>query len=72
MYIVVMILWQNVDVNIIVDMHQYLSTKWVHIIGQATAFVYIFNPIVLRMAKTLWSFGHSECNRVNRFCLTCI
>ena len=23
-----------------------------------------FNPIVLRMAKTLWSFGHSECNRV--------
>ena len=24
----------------------------------------IFNPIALRMAKTLWSFGHSECNRV--------
>ena len=24
-----------------------------------------FNPIALRMAKTLWSFGHSECNRVN-------
>ena len=24
------------------------------------------NPIELRMAKTLWSFGHSECNRVNR------
>ena len=23
-----------------------------------------FNPIALRMAKTLWSFGHSECNRV--------
>ena len=23
------------------------------------------NPIALRMAKTLWSFGHSECNRVN-------
>ena len=22
-----------------------------------------FNPIALRMAKTLWSFGHSECNR---------
>ena len=22
------------------------------------------NPIALRMAKTLWSFGHSECNRV--------
>ena len=24
----------------------------------------IINPITLRMAKTLWSFGHSECNRV--------
>ena len=23
-----------------------------------------FNPIALRMAKTLWSFGHSESNRV--------
>ena len=26
----------------------------------------VFNPIALRMAKTSWSFGHSECNRVNR------
>ena len=25
----------------------------------------IFNPIALRTAKTLWSFGHSECNRIN-------
>ena len=24
----------------------------------------IINPIALKMAKTLWSFGHSECNRV--------
>ena len=23
------------------------------------------NPSALRMAKTLWSFGHSECNWVN-------
>ena len=23
-----------------------------------------FYPNALRMAKTLWSFGHSECNRV--------
>ena len=23
-----------------------------------------FNPIALRMAKTLWSFGRSECNRM--------
>ena len=22
------------------------------------------NPVALRMAKTLWSFGHSECSRV--------
>ena len=25
-----------------------------------------FNPIALRMAKTQWSFGHSECSRVNK------
>ena len=25
------------------------------------------NPIALRMAKTLWSFGLSECNRVKDF-----
>ena len=24
---------------------------------------YVINPIALRMAKTPWSFGHSECNR---------
>ena len=24
------------------------------------------NPIALRTAKTLWSFGHSECNKVKR------
>ena len=23
-------------------------------------------PIALRTAKTLWSFGHSECNRVKK------
>ena len=27
----------------------------------------LFNPIALRMAKALWSFGHSECNKVNEF-----
>ena len=27
---------------------------------------FLFNPIALIMAKTLWSFGHSECNRVNK------
>ena len=25
--------------------------------------ILLFNPIALRMAKTLWSFGHSECIR---------
>ena len=25
----------------------------------------MFNPTAFRMAKTLWSFGSSECNRVN-------
>ena len=25
-----------------------------------------FNSVALRMAKTLWSFGCSECSRVNR------
>ena len=25
---------------------------------------YILNPNALRMAKTLWSFGHSECKRI--------
>ena len=26
----------------------------------------MFNPIAIRTAKTLWSFDHSECNRVKR------
>ena len=26
--------------------------------------LYFIDPIALRMAKTLWSFGHSECKRV--------
>ena len=25
---------------------------------------YTFNPVAVRMAKTLWSFGHSEYGRV--------
>ena len=25
---------------------------------------WICAPVALRLAKTLWSFGHSECNRV--------
>ena len=31
------------------------------------AFINLVNPIALRMAKTLWSFGHSECNRVKHY-----
>ena len=30
----------------------------------STMMVQMHKPIALRMAKTLWSFGHSECNRV--------
>ena len=30
------------------------------------------NPIALRTAKTLWSFGHSKCNRVKTSCKTAI
>ena len=34
------------------------------------SFGWDFNPFALRMAKTLWSFGHSECKRVKlRSCL---
>ena len=29
----------------------------------------LLNPIALRTAKTLWSFGCSECNRVRTFLL---
>ena len=30
------------------------------------------NPIALKMAKTLWSFGHSECNRVKCNKIACL
>ena len=33
--------------------------------------VHMFNPIALRMAKTLWSFGHFECNMVKVFIDNC-
>ena len=33
---------------------------------QLQVYPFMFNPIALRTAKTLWSFGFSECNRVNR------
>ena len=28
------------------------------------ALVIPFNPFALGLTKTLWSFGHSECNRI--------
>ena len=31
----------------------------------------ILNPFALRMAKTLWSFGRSECKRVKYFRVVC-
>ena len=36
-----------------------------------TAQILLLNPIALRMAKTLLSFGHSECNRVKKYDLNC-
>ena len=38
------------------DKYQYLQLRVIYL---------KYNPIALRMAKTLWSFGRSECNRVN-------
>ena len=40
-------------------------------ISMVVAFCFLFsiNPIALRTAKTLWSFGRSECNRVNALIL---
>ena len=35
-----------------------LGVEAVHGMGKQS------NPIALRTAKTLWSFGHSECNSV--------
>ena len=40
------------------DCFQYCIAK-ICIVGS-----HLINPTALRMAKTLWSFGHSECNRV--------
>ena len=34
------------------------------LVGEFLKGVHFLNPIALRAAKTLWSFGHSECNRV--------
>ena len=34
--------------------------------NRTLAYMY-FNPIAFRMAKTLWSFDHSECNRVKTY-----
>ena len=36
-------------------------TKILHCLDVA---VFTLNPFALRMAKTLWSFGRSECNKV--------
>ena len=32
----------------------------------------LFNSIALRTAKTQWSFGHSECNRVKEYACMCV
>ena len=46
---------------------------WHCIVSHTALFLYhcssmdlmLYNPAALRVAKTLWSFGHSECSRVN-------
>ena len=43
------------------------SLIWRYIIAESFSPIYsrlLFNSLALRMAKTLWSFSHSECNRV--------
>ena len=42
-----------------------MKIKWIFFFSPSDLYV---NPIALRTAKTLWSFGHSECNRVKRKC----
>ena len=36
----------------------------------STLNISVFYPVALRMAKTPWSFGHSECNRVKASSVT--
>ena len=36
----------------------------VYVMFSACACLSVLNPIAVRTAKTLWSFGCSECNRV--------
>ena len=35
--------------------------------GLTSCLGFSINPTALRMAKTLWNFGPSECNRVKRY-----
>ena len=44
--------------------YAYASNTYLDLLFKGMITVFL-NPIALRMAKTLWSFGHSECNRVN-------
>ena len=49
-----------------------LHSEWPKLYGVMTILSAIGsrNSIALRMAKTLWSFDHSECNRVKKLYCT--
>ena len=43
----------------------FLKSKKLHLVNNTDLSIKVCNPVLLRMAKTPLSFGHSECNRVN-------
>ena len=51
----------SVQVNLCIVLLLLLSPEWMHFLLHTKV---VLNPITLGMVKTLWSFGHSECNRV--------
>ena len=45
-----------------------ICTDWLHCFPSSMWISHNINPIALRTVKTLWSFGRSECSRVNCRC----
>ena len=46
----------------IVFVYSMFHKKYIHMVV-IIVLLEVFIPFALRRAKTLWSFGHSECNR---------
>ena len=44
----------------------YIKDVYTHLLFYSEIKNKFFNPIALRMAKTIWSFGRSECNRIKK------